>query len=189
MRPIFLTALMFLILSCGKENESGKSSTHTVPEIGNPVSIPSTPYTYQNVNVQEVLNQNPCVNGYAGISGMTQPYTNQRTQIQVQLTGFKTVVSPGDIFVGVTSYGDVAVVSGQAAGQPPLFVGYLCPRSFTQAGTGQLMNVEVGANTPTCLFKPITAATIVFPGGATADFRWLDGGNSMRQKFVPPVCL
>ncbi len=186
---ILIASLFGILQGCGKNNESGKSGSTSTGQIPDPLSIDNTPYSYQGVNVQQVLLQNPCVNGYAGMTGQTSAYTNQRSQIQVALTGFKTQVSPGDIYVGVTSYGDVAVVSGQSAGQPPLFVAYLCPRSFTQSGTGQLSNVQLGANTPTCLFKPITAATVVFPGGATADFRWLDGGNSMRQKFTPPVCL
>jgi len=186
---LIYSTLLSLLLACGKDNESGKTPV-SVPVTGNPYSVSSTPYSYQGVNVSQVLLQNPCVNGYAGMTGMSsQTYTNQRTTIQVQLTGFKTQVSPGDIYVGVTSYGDVATVVGQAVGQPPLFVGYLCPRSFTQSGTGQLTGVEVGANTPKCLFKPITKATIVFPGGSTADFRWVDGGNSQRQPFAPPVCL
>ncbi len=190
---LYLSLILFLA-SCGKNNESGKTN---FPLNGNPYSITNTPFSYRGVNVQQVMNQNPCISGYGspmmnqpyGNQMMNQPYGNQRVTIQVPLMGFRTQVSPGDIYVGVTSYGDVAVVAGQGIGQPPIFVAYLCPRSFTQSGTGQLSNVEVGANTPTCLFKPITRATVVFPGGATADFRWLDGGNSLRQKFTPPVCL
>jgi hypothetical protein len=181
-------ALLLMLLACGKDNESGKTPV-SFPLPVNPYSIGSTPYAYQGVNLQEVLMQNPCISGFGGMPGMTDPYTNQRTPIEVALAGFKTTVSPGDIYVGVTSYGDVAAVVGQQIGQPPLFVGYLCPRTFTQQGTGQLIGVEVGANTPRCLFKPITRATVIFPGGATAEFRWLDGGTSMRQPFAPPVCL
>lgn len=184
--PILLT----MLVACGKENESGKNGAGiALPVLGNPYAVGQTPYSVQGVNIQEVMRQNPCVNGYGGMAGMTQPYNNQRIPIQLPLVGFKTVVAPGDIYVGVTSYGDVATVVGQAIGQPPLFVGYLCPRAFTQQGTGQLLNLEVGANTPRCLFKPITRATVIFPGGVTADFRWLDGGNSLRQPFAPPVCL
>lgn len=189
--PILIT----MLIACGKQNESGRNGgaigipTLGIPTLGNPLTVGQTPYSYQGVNVEQVLVQNPCVNGFNGIPGMAQPYTNQRIPIQVPLVGFKTIVAPGDIYVGVTSYGDVATVVGQAVGQPPLFVGYLCPRSFTQQGQGQLIGVEVGANTPRCLFKPITRATIQFPGGATAEFRWLDHGNSMRQPFAPPVCL
>ncbi|HXH75846.1 MAG TPA: MGMT family protein [Bacteriovoracaceae bacterium] len=181
--------LLSMLAACGKANESGKSPIN-FPINGNPISIGNTPYNYQGVNLEQVLIQNPCINGYGGMTGMNQPYTNQRTPaIEISLTGFKTQIPPGDIYVGVTSYGDVAAVVGRAVGQPPVFIGYLCPRSFTQQGTGQLMGVEVGANTPRCLFKPITKATVVFPGGATAEFRWLDGGNSQKQPFAPPVCL
>jgi len=183
---ILSLGLILLISSCGKNNESGKSIPFNFPPNMNPLT--STPYSYNGINVQQVLMQNPCINPLAN-----QQF-NSRQTINVPLTGFRTQVAPGDIFVGVTSYGDVAVVAGQAPGQPPLFVGYLCPRSFTMGGTGQLMNVDIGANTR-CFFKPITAATIMFPGGGRADFRWLDGGTSRSQyqmnnivRFAFPVC-
>jgi hypothetical protein len=190
---LMCSLLLSMLIACGKDNESGRM-TAPIP-VPNPYVVPNpyapvntTPYAFQGVNVDQVLAQNPCVNGFAGHAS-PQPYTNHRTTVQVQLTGFKTVVAPGDIYVGVTSYGDVATVAGQAVGQPPVFMGYLCPRPNVPAGTGQLLGVEVGANTPRCLFKPITKATVIFPGGMTAEFRWLDGGNSNRQPFLPPVCL
>lgn len=127
------------------------------------------------------MNQNPC-------RSSTGQFTNQRLQIQIPLTQFPTVIPAGDIYVGVTSYGDVAVLAGQATGQPPLFVGYMCPRSFAPNGQGQLLGVKIGSYSR-CSFKPITAATVMFPGGATAEFRWMDGGSSQGTRFPAPLCL
>lgn len=190
---IYLVLLAFLV-GCGKDNESGKGGAVPLPSVMNPFGVPvtNTPYAFQGVNLSQVMAQNPCISGYSQMTGMTgvpSTYNGHRVTIQVPLTGFNSVVPPGDIYVGVTSYGDVAAVVGQAVGQPPLFVAYLCPRSFAPQGQGQLQGVNIGAKSPTCLFKPITAATVVFPGGATADFRWLDGGTSMRTPFRAPVCL
>jgi hypothetical protein len=179
--------LLTALFSCGKNNQSGKSGNnwgYNNPYTSgySPIGNVNSPYSYGGMSVNQVMQQNPCQSGYGGMPGYNQPYAGQRMPIQVPLTNFPTVVPPGDIYVGVTSFGDVAVLAGQAAGQPPLFVGYMCPRSFSPSGQGQLMGVKIGSYS-NCLFKPMTAATVVFPGGGTAEFRWMDGGSSMRQKF------
>ena len=180
--------LLIAVVSCGKNNQSGRSGTNWgynnpytsgLPPVGNI----NSPYSYGGMSVNQVMQQNPCLGGFGGMPGFNQPYAGQRLPIQVPLTNFPTVVPPGDIYVGVTSYGEVAVLAGQAVGQPPLFVGYMCPRSFSPSGQGQLMGIKIGSYS-NCLFKPMTAATVVFPGGGSAEFRWLDGGSSMRQKFT-----
>lgn len=181
-------ALLTMLFACGKDNESGKKTSwgygNPYGSGYNPLSNINSPYSYGGMSVNQVMQQNPCRSGFGGMTGYpTQSYTGQRIPIQVPLTSFPTVIPPNDIYVGVTSYGDVAVLVGQALNQPPMFVGYMCPRSFSPSGQGQLMGIKVGSYS-NCLFKPITAATVVFPGGmATAEFRWLDGGSSMGQKF------
>lgn len=181
-------ALLTMLFACGKDNESGKKSKSW--GFGNPYtngySNINSPYSYGGMSVNQVMQQNPCVSGMGG--GMPgypgQPIQGQRFAIQVPLTNFPTVIPPNDIYVGVTSYGDVGVLVGRAMNQPPLFVGYMCPRSFSPTGQGQLLGVKIGSYS-NCLFKPMTAATVVFPGPvpATAEFRWMDGGSSVRQKF------
>ena len=174
------TLLMSLLVACGKDNKSGKSSSqwnYSNPYASgyNQQSIPniSSPYTYGGVSVNKVMQENPCMGGYGPM---------QRLVIRVPMTDFPSTIAPNDVYVGVTSYGDVATVVGTAPGQPPMFVGYMCPRAFAPQGQGQLMGVKIGAYTQ-CLFKPITAATVIFPGGASAEFRWLDGGNVNGQRF------
>jgi hypothetical protein len=193
MKSLFIGLLQLTIIltvvACGKNNESGKKSSNwdfanpyggQFPVVGNI----NSPYSYGGMSVNQVMQQNPCLSGWGGMPGYNnQQYAGQRIPIQIPLTNFPTVIAPGDIYVGVTSFGDVAVVAGQNVNQPPLFVGYMCPRSFTPTGQGQLMGITIGSYT-NCLFKPITAATIVFPGGAEARFRWMDGPTSTGQKFT-----
>jgi hypothetical protein len=188
-------ALLSLLAACGKDNESGKKSNqyphsngYNYPNYQNPYQNPyannpqypntvNSPYMYGNVSVNEVINRNPCMTG------------GGRLQAQFPLMGFPTVIPANDIYVGVTSVGDVALIVGQGGGVPPLFVTYLCQRGYTQQGQGMLTDLAFGSYSR-CNFKPITRATMTIPGSPTPlYFRWLDGGNSMRQPFGPPVCF
>jgi hypothetical protein len=143
----------------------------------------NSPYSYGGVSLNTVMAQNPCISGYGTYQGGTGAYGGQRITIQQPLTNFPTVIAPNDVYVGVTSYGDVAALVGTAPGQPPMFVGYLCPRSFATSGQGQILGVKTGSYT-NCLIKPIVAATVALPGGATADFRMMDYGSSARAPFT-----
>jgi hypothetical protein len=178
-----LTALIALG-GCGKDNESGKSNNPysnpyysglQLPQIG----TVNSPYSYGGISLNQIQLENPCISGYPGFPGTgVNNFVGQRIVAQQVLTGYPTVIPPGDVYVGVTSYGDVAALVGQAAGQPPIFVAYLCPRSFAPNGQGQIMSITTGSYSQ-CLFKPLTSATMLFPGGAVANFRWLDGGTSV----------
>lgn len=185
-------SLLAMLSSCGKDNESGKKSSW---QYGNPYTTGHAPFTninsqymYSGMSVNQVMAETPCRSGFSGMTypGMPSSYGGQRVPIQVPLVNFPTVIAPGEVYVGVTTFGDVAVVAGQAPGQPPLFEGYMCPRSFSPSGQGQLLGIKIGAYS-NCLFKPLTAATVVFPGGGTAEFRFMDGGTSVpAQPGTPP---
>lgn len=197
---LVIFSLLSLLASCGKDNKTGKSGTAINPlgippydpvtgiPIGfNPISGTggiNSPYSFGGGTLNQVMMENPCISGYGGYQMPTGSgaYAAQRIETQIPLTNFPTVIAPNDVYVGVTSYGDVAALVGTSPGQPPLFVGYMCPRSFTTSGQGQLLNVTPGVSTQ-CIFKPIVKAAVVFPGGASADFRMLDYGSSMKQKF------
>lgn len=180
---LFHLSVLTMIASCGKDNESGKNKNPYSWSGTSGLGSVNSQYSYQGMSVNQVIAQNPCVSGFGGMTGYGGVYQGQRMPIQVLLVNFPSVIAPGDVYVGVTSYGDVAVLAGGAPGQPPVFEGYMCPRSFSPSGQGQLMNIKIGAYT-NCLFKPITAATVVFPGGATAEFRMLDFKSSTLQKFT-----
>ena len=181
-------SLLVLLAACGKENKTGKTPVVDTYDYSNPYNSGlnplTSPYSYNGISVDQVIAENPCISGYGGYpaANTAGAYSGQRIRIEVPLTNFATVIAPNDVYVGVTSYGDVAAMVGTSPGQPPLFVGYMCPRSFSPNGQGQLMGIKPGVST-NCLLKPIVAATVVFPGGATADFRMLDYGSSARQKF------
>lgn len=176
-----------ILAGCGKDNKSGQSGIY---EYGNPYtsSVPTvlnSPYSSGGVLVNTVIAENPCVNQWGGYSmgGYAgNPYGGQRVMVQQPLPGFPTVIAPGDVYVGVTSVGDVGVIAGTGAGQPPVFVGYMCPRPFSQSGTGQISNIGIGAYTQ-CLVKPLWKATMYIPGDAPANFRMLDYGSSQGRKF------
>ena len=173
--------LLSLLAACGKDNESGKKSTYQMGSSPYGTFQTSQYQSFGNVSVNEIISRNPC---------MTSGAPNQnRTQNQIPLTGFQTVLPVNDIYVGVTSSGDVAVLVGQGNGQPPMFVTYLCQRGYTMTGQGQITDLAFGSYSR-CNFKPITRATMVLPGAPVPlHFRWLDGGTSLRQPFGPPVCL
>lgn len=178
LNALILAGLILALGGCGKDNRSGTSGSsgagswgYTNPYLSGLSNINSA-YTSNGISVNQVLSESPCISGNGA-------YSNQRYQIQIQLTSFPTVIAPNDLYVGVTSYGDVGVIAG--TGGAPVFIGYICPRSFTN-GQGQLLGVQLGSYTQ-CLIKPIVAATVAFPGGGSADFRMMDYGSSYGRKF------
>ena len=175
----FLNLLLLVALaSCGKDNESGKNKyPYYSGQNGYGYGAINSGYSYQGQSVNSIIASNPCMTGF------NQQY---RTTIQLPLTGFPSVLAPGEIYAGVTSFGDVAILYGQAAGQPPLFVAYVCQRNGYGSGQGQLLDIALGSYTQ-CLFKPLTRATMIIPGAMEPlYFRWLDGGSSSGQRF--PFC-
>lgn len=180
MKSLLLPLLaLTLLASCGNDNKSGKSSwSYSDPYLGGISGIPS----YNGTSVNAVLNSVPCLSAGYGQSGTRQ-------QMQMQLTGFNTVVPSGDIYVGITSYGDVGVIYGQG-NNAPTFIAYLCPRSFTNYQGSVISNVRLASYT-NCAFKPLVSASLVFPGSTgSADFRMLDYGyyNGTGFTKIPGVC-
>ena len=183
MKKLLLPLLaLTLLASCGNDNKSGKSSwSYSDPYLGGISGVPS----YGNYSVTTLLNSIPC---WASGSNTTSGY-HGRQQMQQQLTGFDSVVPNGDIYVGATSYGDVGVLMGQG-NNAPIFVAYLCPRSFTNFQGSVISNIRTATKT-NCAFKPLTSASLVFPNNTgSADFRMLDFGYYNGSTFVkiPSIC-
>lgn len=178
--------LLVLLAACGKSNESGKKSNR----YGSPYfngqygTYTNTPYSFAGQNVGAVLQQTPCLT-----TGMP---TNQRMQIQFPLQGYPSVVPRGDLYVGVTTAGDVAVLVGQG-NNAPLFVAYMCNRGYN-GGQGSLVDLATGTQTR-CAFKPLVRATLQVPGlMEPLWFRSLEGGrlNPQTGQIMPytqPVCF
>ena len=188
--PLFISLLAMLSLGgCGKGNESGRSNPFG-SGFGTCVShsangqcsqyqstMPySSPYAANGIGLVRVQQENPCILG--GQWG--QMGNLQRSMVQVRVN-MPTVVAVNDIFVGVTSYGDVAAIVGNGTNQP-LFVAYLCPRPVN--GQGTLMpQILIGAY-GNCQVKPMTAANMVFPDGTQANFRSPQYGSSAGRPFT-----
>lgn len=182
MKRLLLPLLaLSLVVACGKDNKSGKqdSWTYSNPYLGSITGVPN--------NVSSVLS---AVNCYASsYPGTVTGNYQGRQQMQLAMTGFQTIIPAGDVYVGITSYGDVGVVMGNGTAAPT-FIAYLCPRSFTNFQGSVISNVSIGSYT-NCIFKPLTAASLVFPGNVgSADFRMLDFGAYNGSGFtkIPGIC-
>lgn len=185
----FYLLSLALLASCGKNNESGKSNSYRNPYYSNQYGTISSPYSYGGVGVNQVISENPCMT-----SG--QP-TQARAQIQLPVTlPNMNIIQANDIYVGVTSSGDVGVLVGQGSSQA-LFVGYICQRGvqFTQAAQPQIMVRNYGAQT-ICRLKSLVDAELALPIGSMGmmqgyvplNFRWLDGGRSYPFKAPFSMC-
>lgn len=180
MKKLLLPLLaLTLLASCGNDNKSGKSSwNYTDPYLGGINGVPS----YQGSSVSTVINAIPC---WASGSGTNSNYAG-RQQMQLQLTGYPSIIPSGDVYVGATSYGDVGVLLGQGNNNP-VFIAYLCPRSFTGYQGSIISNVRI-ATQSNCSFKPLTSASLVFPNNTgSADFRMLDYGKVVGMNGTTPI--
>ncbi len=145
----------------------------------------NSPYSFNGVSLNQVQMENPCILSsygsiYSQYPGSWMQPSMQRQLVQTRVN-LGTILSRGDIYVGVTSVGDVAAIIGD--GTPsPMFVAYLCPRPLS--GQGVLYSgVSISAYT-SCAFKYITKANMVFPDGSQANFRALSpGGSSAGRGF------
>lgn len=168
--------LSALLTACGGDNKSGKNNNHDgYYASGLTGGINSNIPNYNGYSINQVLAENQCTNGL-----------NQRIEgapVQVNIGG---VIASGDIYVGVTSMGDVGVLVGNGT-QAPTFVGYYCVRNqyYQNAGymQSQVRSMSLGAYTY-CQFKPIAAASVMLSDGSVANFRMLDYGNSRGQRFT-----
>ena len=175
---MFYLLALALLASCGKNNESGKSNKYGNPYYSNQYGTIHSGYTYGGISVNQVIQANPCISG--GVQ------TQARVQVQIPVP-LQTIMPQGDMYVGVTSSGDVGLLVGQGSASA-LFVGYICNRgvAYNQATQPQITDLAFGSYSQ-CSFKPITRATVMLPGAyVPLYFRWLDGGSSLGQKF--PFC-
>ncbi len=167
--------LLAILVGCGKDNKSGKSNGIHPWSVGgmNPYTAGMQTPGYGNYSVSQVIAENPC-------GGSPYGAQMQRMQIQIPLQNFPTMIPANDIYVGVTSYGDVGAIVG--TGGQPTFVGYICPRS-PATGQGQLTGIRLAPYTQCTGFKGLASATMYFPDGTNASFRLMDYGTSMGTRF------
>lgn len=173
MKPVSTFVLLFLLAalaSCGKDNKSGKNNGYYgLNSLNTFGAYGGTGISYNGYSVQQVINENPCIGGYGN---------NQRFRSTVQAS-VNSVIANGDVYVGVTSYGDVAVLVGTAQG--PIFESYLCPRTAMSQSTYPPSGVTLLPYT-NCAFKQMNAS-LRLPDGTVANFRAMDFGSSAGGKF------
>lgn len=180
---VFFASLLVLA-GCGKNNESGKNTNtarictaygpNGVCNAFSTINNIDSNYSYGGVSLNAVQAENPCI-----LSNTWGQTLLNRQAISTRIT-MPTIVTNGDMYVGVTSYGDVAAIIGNGTNQP-LFVAYLCPRATSGQGT-LYPQITIGAYT-SCAVKYITAANMVFPDGSQANFRAPSYGSSRQVKF------
>lgn len=173
---LITTALLALLAACGKDNKSGTNNSAINPVttgcytgVSNCYSTNSySNYQYGALSVNMILGEARC---------MDSSQTNQRIKL-TQTLSVQTVIPTGDIYAGVTSYGDVAVVVGNGTNQP-ILEAFICNRSYTQVSQMiQQSSLSIGAYTG-CQFKPISALTMRVNNSDTLNFRMLDFGHAV----------
>lgn len=159
-----LFKLVFLMLvtsafmvSCGKNNKSGGSSTATTPvcDASDPYCIPggsyggidTAGYGSFSQNLSVVAQENPC--------RVANQMTNERVKVTIPLVGVN--VNTGSMYVGVTPEGDIGVV-GNINGVPAMDL-HLCPRPDL-TGQGNLLGSPVLNTSQLCPIGEVTAANV-----------------------------
>ena len=187
---LIFSAILMAIAGCGKGNESGKGPTRSCLQYGANgqcsayMTNVNSNYSQNGISLNQVQQENPCIlqGGYNGQGNMQRQVMQHQVQVQTGPGVPPTIVPKGDMYVGVTSMGDVAAIVGNGT-MNPTFIAYLCPRPVSGQGTLSYQ-ILIGAAT-VCAFKYITAANIIFPDNSQANFRPLSPGGSSNnhQKF------
>jgi hypothetical protein len=174
MKPVSLLMILFCLVlgACGKDNKSGKNNrygNYGFNQLGAYGGYNGTNIAYNGFNLRQVVNENPCVNG-------APPQSRSVGAIQAPVN---TVIAPGDVYVGVTSFGDVAAIGGTPQG--PVMQYFICPRQMQGQPQGLPSNISLFPYT-NCGFKQMNAS-LRLADGSVANFRMMDYGNSMGTKF------
>jgi hypothetical protein len=155
-----ITLMGVISVGCGQSNKSGGNSSSnngTTPPITTHPNTGINGSTLPSNYIGVIRNENPCQEG------------GQRTSTQFPLQGIS--VNAGAVYVGVSSYGDIAVVSNTASG--PMMQLEICMRAGA-TGQGQMLANPVINNSDYCPVGEITAADIT-----------LQGQIPMQVKFAP----
>lgn len=168
---IMILVLFALVTACGKDNKSGKGNNgyYGFNQLGTVGQFGGTSIAYNGFAVQQVVLENRCANGAP----------DQYRQLITVQPPVQSVISNGDIWVGVTSFGDVAVVGGTTQG--PIMEMYICPRTSVSTGGAQPSVVTLLPYT-SCRIKQMNAS-VRLSDGSIANFRAMDFGSSAGQPF------
>lgn len=147
-----VVTIMFLGLAllggCGKNNESGKSSSSLCNGLGycsslGNIGVGAIPTNVTNPYVKLVFQSMPCTTG------------GGRVGVQMAL---QQTVAANATYIGITSEGDIAMVT--SSGGQGILSAYLCQRPGL--ASGQLTrNPVLNRSSAGCLIDEITAASMV----------------------------
>jgi hypothetical protein len=148
-----LLVMTLVVASCGKNNESGKSSGKYYGSSYSGVGPANTSNPY----VQQVFQQMPCSTGSYGNGN-----ANQRIGTGTQMN-FR--VAANSTYVGVTPEGDIAVLTGDNVGNAVMSL-YICPRPMGGQGSASMPHNPVfnrALPQTGCRIDEITSATALVP--------------------------
>lgn len=185
-----ILALALLAGACGKDNESGKKSGGTYFGSLGTLGSGQVPPNVTNQYAQQVFQSTTCTTG------------GQRIGVQFQLN---MTVAANATYVGITSEGDIAVVTS-ANGQA-LFSAFVCARPSLGSGQGSMTaNPALNSSSQfsgqchsqpcyrSCLVDGITAARLQLPGAPgyppyILNFRLINfGGPGSLNQVLPQIC-
>jgi hypothetical protein len=174
MKPVSMIVFLLLLalVGCGKDNKSGKNNNgyYGFNQLGTGFApYGGSSFSYNGYSVSQVVNENPCIGGYPNTARMAGSIG----------APVNTNIAPGDFYVGVTSFGDVAVIGGTPQG--PMMQYYLCPRSMMSQPAQPAYNISLFPYT-NCGFKQMNAS-LRLADGSVANFRMMDYGNSAGARF------
>jgi len=161
---VILSSLAMLAIGCGNENTSGKGNNNAPINNGFGVGGVGGFGDYGNLgnmNSQQALNiiasENNCRSN--GMYGNQQINGSQRVMSQVQIQGANANVN--SIYIGVSTYGDIAVVQNQNG----ITVAdlYLCQRAGMSNNVTQSSNVVLVQDN-LCPFAKIDLAYFTIQG-------------------------
>ena len=146
---VILSSLAMLAIGCGNENTSGKGNNNAPINNGYGIGQYGNgqygQYSMQQI-IEIVGQENQCAQG------------GQRALVQIPLNGVN--VNIGNSHVGVSSYGDIAIVHNNGAAVMDI---YICQRAGV-SGQGQLLANPILEASQQCPIGQITAANIVLSG-------------------------
>lgn len=180
--PILLMFSTLVVLSaCGKKNESGKNNNQgpciqfgPTGQCNQYSTLPGgiNPGLGVNVNLSQIVAQIPCESGAMGMP------MNRNVQM-VQLNT-NTITTAGHSYLGVTSYGDVAIIVGNGTKIVQASL-YMCNGQMAGTQAGPILLGEYVSET--CPVKVISSGAIGY-----RTFRDPRGGQGTRGPGTFAFC-
>jgi hypothetical protein len=148
-------ATLLITISCGRQGSNNKK-TIIIKEIGieeDNIEENENESTFETLStsspvIGRLLQENPCRVG-----------NGQRIPVSIRLN---INVAANQTYAGVTSEGDIAIVTNQGNGA--VLTAQICARQSAQSGQGSLMGNPVLNHSPNCQVNEISSASMQLPG-------------------------